>query len=98
MDGQIGKRSATTSQLSGGAFWHVEKVAFGQQVLPAIYLQETLPFQHHASYIHLDIDVQRDPFSLVKSHKVAVQVGAFQRKEGALGRWSIVYVKKIDDS
>ena len=30
---------------------------FGQQVLPAVYLQKTFPFQHNASYINLGIDV-----------------------------------------
>jgi hypothetical protein len=98
MEGQVSKWSAATPQLSGYAFRHIEKVAFGQQVLLAIYLQKALPFQNHASHIHLGIDVQGNPFSLVESQEVAVQVGAFQREKRALGRWSVVHVKKIDDA
>jgi hypothetical protein len=98
MEGQVSKWPAATPQLSGCAFRHIEKVAFGQQVLLAIYLQKAHPFQNHASHIHLGIDVQRNPFSFVESQEVTVQVGAFQRKEGTLGHRSRVYVKEIDNS
>jgi hypothetical protein len=95
---QVGKRAAAAPQFPGRAFRHIEKVAFGQQVLLAIYLQKTFPFQHNAGHIDLGIDVQRNPFSFVESQEVDIQVGAFQRKKRALGYRGIFDAKEIDDA
>jgi len=57
MESQVRKRTAATSEFACCALGHIEKVAFGQEVLLAIYLQKAFTLQDHACHIHLRVDV-----------------------------------------
>jgi hypothetical protein len=84
MEGQIGKWPTCTPQFASRSFRNVEEIAFGEEMLLAIYLQEPFPFHNYASDIDLGVDVKGYPLSSVEAEKVAVQVRTLQRKEGAL--------------
>jgi hypothetical protein len=90
---QVRKGTAAAPKFSRCALGHIEKVAFGEQMLPTIDLQESLTLQDHTGDIYLRIDVQGYTFAIIKSQEIAVQVWALQGENWAVDSGTGVHVK-----